>query len=344
MRLLAALLGLLLLAAPAVAQEAGELTGLQITPARTEVDLDARTFAVDVIVVNNEAAPLDVSIAARGLAHDLDGSPILDEDPVMAAASGVEPVEVTLAGGAQHVIEVRGTIPDGRAGFYGSIVAQHVRPGPAQVDTEIRVASIFLLRGPRPWVETTAVAAAGILTEADGVTDRIYADVENTGDVHLRPAGTVEVRQAGRALGTVTLAAEVILPGSARRLVGDWAGAADMDPALPLELVVAVDGGPPTTLTVDPAEPATSAAAGADAAAMAPTAAADPGTAAGPGAGDRGAAERWLPLFALLLLILTLLAALVALRSARRGRGAAGEPAPATTHAQDDAGDVLVLS
>jgi len=201
-----------------------ECVGLEITPARLEQDL-RWSHSYDTVVRNCTDEALRITTAVAGLGHDLDGAPeFLDSSSAEQALRLKGGGAFTLAPGATRRLRATAAIQKPGRSLYAGIVAEFEPlnlPAGTSVDARSRVAGMLLMRGPKPWRETARVVDVGLTPNADG-TYTIYAAVEDTGNVHIVPRGTVQVIKDGKVLDTVKLAGGTILPGYKRRLVGLW--------------------------------------------------------------------------------------------------------------------------
>ena len=255
-----ALAAVLLAPASSAAQAAQEgpapaPAAFQVTPARVEQDLRSRRFTLQVDFRNNETVPMSVSLSVAGLGHDLDGTPSLLPASGAAGALKLDRASVTLPPGAVHKATVTGQLPSSAGGVYAGVVAV-LAPRTSDVSgirVNQRIASLLLLRGPKPWQEAVAVEAVSARPNpAPGQPVHVYAQVRNTGSVHVRPTGRVRVIKDGKVLATVPLRPEVVIPGFARRLGGPWKVPAGLDG--PVQLVAELDepsGGLAGTVSFD---------------------------------------------------------------------------------------------
>lgn len=235
-RLLATALTLVLLAAlpataaplrqsPSPTPDPGEAVGVAITPSRLQVDLTGRDVSVRILIVNNLDDPRRVRMSVAGLGHDLDGTPRFLEPSNATSALAVSPSQFVLQPAERKELSVQGAIPDGRAALYAAIIAafEPLTPPTGQVETKTRVASLFLLRGPKPWVQTAKVVDVQVVPREGPGPLQVFAAVEDTGNVHIDPTGEITIYGAdGAKLATVPLTGATLLPGFARRLFGTW--------------------------------------------------------------------------------------------------------------------------
>ncbi|MFN2643085.1 MAG: hypothetical protein ABR548_14560 [Actinomycetota bacterium] len=198
--------------------------GVEISPVKWEKDLTDTGVSGQIMLINHEATPRKISVMVTGLGHDLDGSPEFLENSSAKDALHVDADSFVLEPAGRKTLAFTGKIPDGEHGLYAAVVAEFapLTPQAGQIEVRSRVASLFLLRGPKPWVQTIDVVDAGILSGTSGSEVNVFAAAKDTGNVHVRPSGTVKITQGQTVLATVALKAENILPGFARRLVGKW--------------------------------------------------------------------------------------------------------------------------
>lgn len=236
---LVGLLGLISpIGASAPAQQAPPGPGIAITPTLVEQDITTESALVAITVKNAEAASRTVTIAVSGLTHDLGGTP---------QVGGPTPSGITLRGGGTfemavdetRTVEVDVALPPGEGGKYFAVTAA-VPAGSGQSSTVTnQVATLVLLRPPKPWRTELALDEVEIRRRQEGGY-AVSAVVRNVGDVHVAPGGRIELALGGAAAGTVEVESQRILPGAARRLSGTWTPGAGAEPG---------DGGP----TIDPA-------------------------------------------------------------------------------------------
>lgn len=215
--LAAAAVALCVPAVPAGAQ-AAPVTGLSITPGVMELELPTREVDFPFTIANNEAEPMRVGLTVQQLTQSLDGA-MGYGDP---APLTVTPGDVLLPPGRSATVRVTGSIPAGAPALYAGLLAEPRGRAPSgNVEIRTRVAALMLLTTPgahRRGVEVTDVALAPTAEER---TYRVSAVLRNTGEVHVRPRGVVQISQpGGPTLGTATLTGMVLLPGAARRLDG----------------------------------------------------------------------------------------------------------------------------
>lgn len=302
-------------AAPVLAQQP-VATGISLTPAKIEVDQSGRDVAQTLTLTNNDPSPHTIRLALTGLGHDLDGNPQYEGGPPAGSNLHADAGQLTLVPHVPAKVNVTGTIPPGGPGLYaGVVMTVDEGASPSNVNVVNRLAAPILIRGPRPWRETSEVGQVTVANTAQPHQARIEAVIKDTGDVHIRPTGTADVVRNGVKIATVPLHGDTILPGLARRLGVSWDVPADVTKG-PLTVKVHI-------LKPVPAE--SEAVVDFDPAGSAPAVAVTTETtAAGPSAFGAAAPHRkarhhgWALLLALLLLLAALLLLLWLWRKKRR--------------------------
>lgn len=212
--------------------------GVELTPARVERDLDSRQTSLSFTVINHTDTAQTIRMSASGLGHDLDGRPLFIEPAQEASALNLSAQEFSLQTEGRRQVEARASIPEGSPALYAALITQfsEEQPPEGQIRAVGRVASLLLIRGPRPWVETAEVVDVGILPGDPPLT--VYATVRDTGNVHIRPEGEVRITQEGTLIDVVPLKGEVILPSYARRLKGSWTPPPGLSGRVMLEAII----------------------------------------------------------------------------------------------------------
>lgn len=200
-----------------------EVTGVQISPARHEADLPSRDISFTVLVTNLKSERQHIIMSAADLGHDLDGTPLFIEPPSRAVLSLSES-DFFLDPSARKEIVVKGRIPQRERSHYAGIIAEFesIQQAAGVVEARSRVASLVLLRAPRPWVETAEVIDVGILPGSGEGPLVVYATLRNTGNVHIRPTGRIMIFKDNQLLDTIPLERAIVIPTFARRFKGNW--------------------------------------------------------------------------------------------------------------------------
>lgn len=272
-------------------------SGVGITPARFEVDLAQRSGRFEVVVFNDTPRRRTIFVELVALGHDLQGSPLFG-DPLEAQGSIAGEPTFMLDPGASRTLEIAVEFPDDVA-LYGAVLAR-VEPDEPDRSIAIRtqVASLLLLRGPKPWDQSLEVRDMGIEHREGEEDAAIWVDVANIGDAHVKPTGSLKVSQQGEPIAEVPLPGENIIPGYARRLRAAWVPPSGLAGQVDVDLVL--DNGPPFSSSLDVGDiPARVAEERGDDE--------SPGAAGVPFAGGENARPVLLPIVALGLLLLAIL-------------------------------------
>jgi hypothetical protein len=204
--------------------------GLEISPAQTELDLAGRSYETTITLNNHDPTTYNITLSLAALGHDLDGAPQYLASSVVTNAFTLSATSFSLGQDQMKSVTLKGAIPASQRSIYFGVIAEYARAGQTQgssVETRTRVASEFLLRGPRPWNERLSIADVGALS-GPGKNVTVYAVVKNTGNVHLRPTGRFTVSAPGHTLVSLNFALNAagkpgaVIPGFARRYTAVW--------------------------------------------------------------------------------------------------------------------------
>lgn len=222
----------------AFGQDAEDVIGVGISPGRVETDLDGRRFNLSVTVTNFEDDARRIFMSASALGHDLDGLPQFITPAPEQKALEISQTRFDLGPNDSKTFRVDGVVPRGKRGLYAAVIAEFqpldVEEGTLRAKS--RVASLLLLRAPKPWKQTAEVVDVGLLPgEKDKGPFPVFAAVKDTGNVHINPTGTVTATFEGEKLATIELTGENIIPGFARRMVGEWDPPNDLTGVVELE-------------------------------------------------------------------------------------------------------------
>jgi hypothetical protein len=188
------------------------------------VDLDQTKVIVRIALINHETGARRIFMSIAGLGHTLDGAPTFLPNDVVVDHMSVSERQFVLDVGERKELVVNGEIPPGKHGVYAAVIARFepLDQDSGTVDVRTRVASLFLLRGPRPWKQTIEVVDVGITPGEKGKPLLVFAAAKDTGNVHVNPTGKIDIFKQGRFIDTVKLEGQTILPGFARRIAGEW--------------------------------------------------------------------------------------------------------------------------
>jgi hypothetical protein len=204
--------------------------GLEISPAQTEVDLSGRSYGTTITLFNHDPTTYNVTLSLAALGHDLDGAPQYLASSVVSGAFSLSATSFSLGQNQKKSVTLKGAIPASQRSIYFGVLAEYARSGATQgssVETRTRIASEFLLRGPKPWNERLSIVDVGALP-GPGSDVTVYAIVKNIGNVHVRPRGTFTVSASGHNLVTLPFALNAagkpgaVIPGFARRYTAVW--------------------------------------------------------------------------------------------------------------------------
>lgn len=213
-------------------------TGVSLTPGVVERELPDRAVDLSFAVANNEPGPVTVRLTAQRLTQTLDGT----FDYAEPVGLAVEPAEVNLGPGERATVRLHGSLPVDAPALYAGLLAEPHAPGAAtgQLEIRTRVAALLLLTTPGAHRRGVDVTDVTLTPTAERGTYRVNAVLRNTGDVHVRPQGVVEIsRPGGPVLGTATLDGAVLLPGASRRLDGGlWTAPPEPPTQVDLDVVV----------------------------------------------------------------------------------------------------------
>lgn len=226
-------------AEPVAAAGAERPSGVALSPALVELDLSSDAVELPFTVANNEVFPVRVRAQVLAVRQQLDGT--------LHYEGGVEglaalPGDLVLEPGERQQVRVTGSL-GGTARYAGLVVeprrADVRAAGVGAVETRTRLAAPLLLRGPGPHREAVEVTDVTLTPTDQERVFRVGALLRNTGDVHVRPRGTVTIRHPdGRDLGTADLPGTVLLPGAVRALDGGLWTAPAAAKTVDLEAVV----------------------------------------------------------------------------------------------------------
>ena len=214
---------------PVRAQTTGAV-GLEITPSQTELDLPGHSYETTLTLFNHDPATYKVELSLQALGHDLDGAPEYLPSSVVGGAFSLSTTSFSLAKDQKKQVVLKGAIPAAARSIYFGVIAAYSRTDQqagSSVETRTRLGSEFLLRGPKPWAERLQITDVGVLPGA-GKSATLYAIVENVGNVHVRPTGTLTVSKNGNVIARLPFALNAahkpgaVIPGFSRRLTAAW--------------------------------------------------------------------------------------------------------------------------
>lgn len=199
--------------------------GVAVSPAKIQTDLPSDNIALQVTLTNTDPIPHQLTLSLSGLGQDLDGAALFVRNAFVQEDLRLDATQLNLAPGQSAVVNVRGSLQAGNPGLYAALLATWSAPSSKQAQILIRaqVASLFLLRGPKPWDQRFRVESYTVRAGGHGQPTLVGAAVRDLGNVHVNPTGTARLSRNGVQLGRVALSPVDVLPGYARRLDGVWA-------------------------------------------------------------------------------------------------------------------------
>ncbi len=234
-RALAVVAGIVAATVPMAAAGADTPAGssLSVTPpSATLTAARGGTLSETLRVVNLGDKPQNVSLSTTNFgAAGEDGLPEFTAHEGrygLATWMSVEPDEATIAPHERADFHVSVKVPaDGEPGSHlGAVLVHNVtaRPTDARgVIVEQQVASLLLLTVKGHLVERARVASFGVPGFDHRAPVPFTARVENTGNVHVKPTGTIEVTDLlGRRVAMLPIESGNVLPGSIRRFPVKW--------------------------------------------------------------------------------------------------------------------------
>ena len=220
-----------LTAAPAAPAAAG---GVLVSPTGIDVSVRSGTALPPITVRNDSGRSLLVDVVAVPAGQELSGLPAFDLSDLSLRVGRtmlrVSPQHLRIASGKTASVRViAGRHPArGRVAVYAVVAfsaRQAEKPGGsgAVVTPTIRLTSNLLLRYPGRVVLDGRTTALRVEQGAKR-TLRFYARIRNDGNLHLKPAARVTVKNAaGRVVVRHAIHPENVLPGSERELTLDVA-------------------------------------------------------------------------------------------------------------------------
>lgn len=219
-----------------ISQEAGQ--GLEISPPRLEQNVDpGESLAFDIKLRNVTSGDLVVTsqVDDFGASDDETGNPRLlldtEEQTSFGLKDWVEAIgEQTIASQEQATIPVKINVPENASpgGHYGVIRFSGTAPGldDTGVSLNASIGALVLLRVSGDVVEQASVEELSVSKDGNKGTLfetgplQITARIKNDGNVHIKPAGQVTVKNVfGQEIGTLVVNEKAgnVLPDSIRK-------------------------------------------------------------------------------------------------------------------------------
>jgi len=235
--LLMAVLGFTLIAATALsrwvsAQQPGQIT-ISVSPTVFELSANpGQTLSNSFRIVNGTDQPLTLEAGPKNFtASGEEGAVNLTEEETafsLASWIGVEPAQVVVPARGSQTFDFSIAVPDNAepGGHFGSVI---VKTQPIAIDATGAAVSqeagpLILVKVAGDIVEKASIASFSsprlIWT---GSPISLETRVQNVGNVHLKPRGTVSIKNLfGNEVTNINLEERNVLPGTVRKLITEW--------------------------------------------------------------------------------------------------------------------------
>jgi hypothetical protein len=231
-----------------VVAQTSSATTFQITPALQELKVDpGYTGSFAVTLVNKSAETVPFKVYSRNfMAQGIDGQITFGDDDSSSYAAGdwlvPSTTDVVVGANEEQKIEVVVSVPANAepGGHYASILFEQVLPASqmgknSQVQVATRMAAMVYFTISGEIVEAGQILGA---TPGDNCTGLVcgfstesFFDhgpvpfsfiFTNTGNVHVRPKGTITIYQYGREIAKINVEDRAVLPNSQRKFTAEW--------------------------------------------------------------------------------------------------------------------------
>ena len=208
-----------------------QASSLAVSPLTIEAKADPGRSYTGVIKVMNpgdgrDAAgvvvgeTLRVRVRPGDWALSLSGTPIYGKPGVFAGSCSravrVNPAEFTLAPGETKIVRYTVSLPPKQRGEFRTVIFFEADPRPVRVG-EQHVGLITRI-GAIIYIDTTTAPERAVgFTDLRLFPDRVEFELENTGNVHVRGTGEVQIRQGDRLVHTLQISGFVVLPAPYHR-------------------------------------------------------------------------------------------------------------------------------
>jgi hypothetical protein len=208
------------------AQPANTQQALEVSPPTQEVKADpGQTITITATVANKSETTLPISVRVENfIAAGDEGQVALTETGPWAVSTWttISPDEFSLKPGERKDVTAKISIPQGEAGGrYGSFVFSIAGAQGENTATSLsqEVASLFLIRLSGDVNEQLTLKSLTAPEFSEFGPVPLVLTYENTGNVHLRPRGTITIKDMlGRIIGFVHADATNIFPGATRKV------------------------------------------------------------------------------------------------------------------------------
>lgn len=228
-----ALLALVLLASPALAQ-------LGISPGSMDMLVPKGEHSLPAITVRNDSdKPMDFEVKLAGYGQDIRGSTEVlepDTNPLSAVAYiTFNPAEFHLEPGERQEVALTVSIPEGiDGGRYAVVLVVGTPAGDEAIKTVSRLGVLVRLTvAGSHLVEQGSIESIGSEPVESGKPIPIKVTYANEGNVHYRVQSSVTIFDAGgEILDVVRSSLTMVLPGYSRDLVADWIPDRELEPGV----------------------------------------------------------------------------------------------------------------
>ncbi len=217
----------------ALAQQDTSTVALSVSPQVFEISADPGDIVTESFkIVNGTDIDLTLNATPKNFTPaGEDGGVNLTEDSTsfsLASWITVSPTKVTVPARGSQVFEFSINLPAGAepGSHLGSIIVQtdpiDIDGSGAAVSQEIGPLILTSVSGDLVEGAEIASFTTDSFWEKGPVT--FETRVTNTGNVHFKPSGTIEIKNFfGNVVATIDLEEKNVLPTSTRKLVNDWA-------------------------------------------------------------------------------------------------------------------------
>lgn len=214
-------------------QPATDTVALSVSPQVFEVNANPGDTITDSFkIVNGTDIALTLTATPKNFTPEgEEGGVNLTEDNTaysLASWTTVAPETVTLPARASQVFDFTITLPvDAEPGSHlGSIIVQTqaAKLDESGVAVSQEIGPLVLVSVSGDTVMNAELASFDTKTVWEKGPVLFNTRVTNTGNVHFKPRGTIEIKNTfGRVVATVDLQEKNVLPNSTRHLVDEWA-------------------------------------------------------------------------------------------------------------------------
>lgn len=209
--------------------------GLTLQPAKTEVSLSSgENFSSSVRIINNQPVDLFIEVSAEELSIWDDSKEIYPLSPSedYLPQNFIKPAydSFYIEAGEEFILPVDISLPDSlpSGGYYGTLIFSATPANESLSQTKVitRLGSVFLIRFDGGDIKEEGKVVGLSLDDNKRIVTKLpeYFKVifENSGNVHLNPAGRIEVFRFGQLVGEVPVGIFPAYPGLENRTKAFW--------------------------------------------------------------------------------------------------------------------------